>query len=256
MKNLPLILFTGLVIFASCTTQRGGYTNYLKNPGDSSGRRITLPAPVIHRADLISIKIYSQSTDPRTDAPYNLPEQTVAGSTASATAGFLVNDSGDIEYPQIGRLHVEGLTKGQLAEIIRKRFENDLKNPSVIVRFLNYSITILGEVRSPGRFVLPTEHITIFEALGLSGDVTDYGNKKAVKVAREKDGAYEIGFIDLSSEASFASPYFRLQQNDVIFVEQIKRKTEQIEQGVFAQRLGLISAVISTFAIVYSLIRR
>ena len=257
MKFLATLLFFCLVAFVSCNTQKNTYTNYLQNMSDTSGKRLLMREPVIQKADLLSIKVYSTSAMPGvTDAPYNLPEQTVASSSNSATAGFLVDEAGDIEYPRIGRLHVEGLTKAQVAATIRKRFENELANPSVIVRFLNYRITVLGEVRTPSTFTLPTERITILEALGLSGDITDYGNKKNVRVVREQGDSVDVGYVDLTSKNLFQSPYYRMRQNDVVFVEQIKRKSEQIEQQQVAQRIGIISGIISTLAIVYSLIRR
>ncbi len=259
MKFSFFMAFGCFLAFASCTTQKGSaYTNYLQNSTDTSAKPLQPREPVIQKADLLSIKVYSASAMPGvTDAPYNLPEQTVIGSNnASPTAGFLVDENGDVEYPRIGRLHIEGLTKTQVAGIIRKRFENELTSPSVIVRFLNYRITVLGEVRTPSTFTVPTERITILEALGLSGDITDYGNKKSVQVAREKEGAVEVGYIDLTSKDLFQSPYYRLQQNDVVLVQQVKRKSEQVEQQLTAQRISIISGIISTLAIVYSLIRR
>ncbi|MDQ3278735.1 MAG: polysaccharide biosynthesis/export family protein, partial [Bacteroidota bacterium] len=82
--------------------------------------------PRIQKNDLLSIKVYSQSADPRTDIPYNLPEQTVVGSsTTSATAGFLVDEKGNIDYPRLGTLHVEGLKKEELAQVIKSRLENE-----------------------------------------------------------------------------------------------------------------------------------
>lgn len=259
MKFNTLCLIYIVIFFISCGTQRGAaYSNYLQNPGDTSGKRLILPEPVIHNGDLLSIKVYSTSARPDlTDAPYNLPEQTVAGSsTLSATAGFLVDENGNIEYPRIGRLHINGLTKLQLADTIKKRLAEELTNPSVIVRFLNYRITVLGEVRNPSSFTPPTERITILEALGFSGDVTDYGNKRRVQVAREKNGEMEVGYIDLTSKDMFSSPYYRLQQNDVVFVEQNRRKVELQEQQVVAQRLGIITSIVSLLVIVYSIVRR
>jgi len=258
MKIIALLLLGGLFGLAACTTQKGAaYTNYLQNATDTSGNRLTVQEPVIQKADLLSVKVYSQSADPRTDIPYNLPEQTVIGSSSTtSTAGFLVDQNGDIEYPRIGRLHVEGLTKAQLADAIRKRFANELTNPSVIVRFLNYRVTVLGEVKTPGSFAVPTERITILEALGLSGDITDYGNKSKVRVAREKNGEVETGYVDLTSKDLFQSPYYRLQQNDVVFVAQIKRKSEQVEQQATAQRISIVTGIISTLAIIFSVIRR
>lgn len=258
MTKPSLYLVLAVWLLAACGTQKNaGYTNYLQNVSDSTGRPLAVPEPAIKSGDLLSIKVYSQSADPRTDLPYNLPEQTVVGSsTTSATAGFLVNEAGDIEYPRIGRLRVEGLTKTQLAERIRKQFETELTNPSVIVRFLNYRVTVLGEVKNPGTFTVPTERITVLEALGLSGDVTDYGNKNRVRIAREKGGAVEVGYIDLTSKELFTSPYYRLQQNDVVFVEQIRRKYEQQEQQATAQRIGIITGIVSTLAIIFSVLKR
>lgn len=258
MKSFPLLLLAGLLAMASCTPRRTGYTNYMQNAADTSGKPLAMPEPAIQKADLLSIKVYSFSAAPNiTDAPYNLPEQTVAGSSStSATAGFLVDQNGNIEYPRIGLLHVEGMTKAKLADTIKRRLQSELMNPSVIVRFLNYSVTVLGEVGNPGRFVLPTERVTILEVLGLAGDVTDYANKNNVQVAREKDGGIEFGYIDLTSKSLFQSPYYRLQQNDVVFVEQNRRKSEQLDQQLIAQRISIFSTVIGTLAIVLSLIRR
>jgi len=134
-----------------------------------------------------------------------------------------------------------------------------LNSPSVIVRFLNYRITVLGEVSNPGNFSLATERVTILEALGLAGDITEYGRRDSVKVAREVNGQMVVGYVNLTSGKLFASPYYRLQQNDVVFVEQNKRKEDQVvvqQQQVFAQRLGIVASIVSTLAIVYSLIRR
>lgn len=257
MKFTTLFLAGIIMLLTACKTRQPSYINYLQS-ADTSGKRLLRQEPVIQPNDLISIKVYSLSARPDiTDAPYNLPEQTLAGSnSSSATAGFLVDDSGSIDYPRLGTLQVAGLTRKQLAAMIKDGLKNDLKEPTVIVRFLNYRITVLGEVRSPGSFTLPTERITILEALGLAGDVTDYGNKSVVQVAREKNGDVEVGYVDLTSKALFQSPYYRLQQNDVIFIEQNRRKTEIQDQQVVAQRIGVISTVVSLLAIIYTVIRR
>ena len=259
MKLTMLFFFGSLLLFASCRTQRGAnYTNYLQGTTDTSAKPLVMPEPTIQKADLLSIKVYSQSAVPNiTDAPYNLPEQTVVGSSnTTATAGFLVDQNGNIEYPHLGALHVQGLTKIQLADTIKHALAAELKNPSVIVRFLNFSVTILGEVKSPGHLVLPTERITILEALGLVGDVTDYANKRSVQVAREKNGVMEFGYIDLTSKNLFQSPYYRLQQNDMVFVEQSRRKSQQQEEQATGQRIGIITGIISTLVIIFSVLRR
>ena len=257
MRSFILFCLSAVVFLVSCRTQRATVTNYLERSNDTTGTNlINLIEPVIQKDDLLSIKVYSLSTDPRVDAPYNLPEQTVAGSsTTSGTAGFLVNADGTIEYPRLGTLHVEGLKKSEVAALIKSRLDTILKSPSVIVRFLNYRVTVLGEVRSPGNFNIPTERITILEALGLAGDITDYGNKTAVKIKRESGGRADIQTVDLTTKDLFMSPFYRLQQNDVVFVEQNRRKIrEQERQNVVAQ-IGIATSIITAIALIINFIR-
>jgi polysaccharide export outer membrane protein len=194
--------------------------------------------------------VYSTAvgTTPEADAPYNLTDQ-------GGSSGFLVDLNGNIEYPQIGLIHVEGLTKEEVANIIKKKFETQLNNPSVVVRFVNYRITVLGEVGGPSTFTIPTERITILEALGLAGDITEFGRKDNVKVIRENNGLREIGTIDLTSKDMFLSPYYRLKQNDVVLVEQTRRKIQQQEQQMLVQQIGIASSIITAIALVLNLIK-
>jgi polysaccharide export outer membrane protein len=254
MRVFNFLLFATLLIVCSCRTERGSINNYLQNL-DSAGKVqvFRMPEALIQKNDLLSIKVYSMSADPRTDQLYNLPE--AATESGSTTNGFLVDVDGNIEYPRVGKLKAEGLTKNELAQVVREHLETVLKSPSVIVRFLNYKITVLGEVRAPGSFNTPTERVTILEALGLAGDISDYGNKNTVRVAREKDGQIEMGYVDLTSQALFTSPYFRLQQNDVVFVEQNRRKYELQDRQNIMQQISIVTAVITTVAIIINLIR-
>jgi polysaccharide export outer membrane protein len=245
-----------LLFLFSCRSQYSPTTNYLQHIDTTEKALLNLAEPRIQKNDLLSIKVYSQSADPRTDIPYNLPEQTVAGSSTSiATTGFLVDEKGTIEFPRLGTVHAEGLTKSELANGLKTALDTALKNPSVIVRFLNYRVTVLGEVRSPGTFTIPTERITVLEALGLAGDVTDYGKKDTVRVAREINGHLQVGYVPLTSASLFASPYYRLQQNDVVFVEQTRRKLQQQEQQNTAQQIGIATGIITAIAIILNIIR-
>ena len=125
----------------------------------------------------------------------------------------------------------------------------------MIVRFLNYRVTVLGEVRTPGTFNIPTERITILEALGLAGDITEFGNKATVKVMRDNGGQAAIQTVDLTAKDIFTSPYYRLQQNDVVFVEQTRRKLEQQQQQNVAQQVGILTGLIATLALIINTIR-
>jgi polysaccharide export outer membrane protein len=260
MRSSSLLCFLALLFLASsCTVQRAPANNYLKNARDTSGKEtVNLPPPLVQKGDLLSIKVFSKANglDPKADAPYNLQETSTAmGGNASSTSGFLVDQNGDIEYPQLGTLHVEGLTREQVADLIKSKLQDQLIQPSVMVRFLNFKISVLGEVRTPGTFTLPTERVTILEALGLSGDVTDYGLKNRIMVIRENNGQVERGTIDLTSDSMFTSPYYRLQQNDVVFVQSSGRRLKQEQRQETAQQVGIATSIITAIALILNFIK-
>jgi polysaccharide export outer membrane protein len=258
MRIFNLLLITATVFWAaSCSTQNKAVRNYLENTSDTSLPILTgVKENIIQKNDLLSIRVYSMSIDPATDIPYNLPEET-SGSSSSNTnlRGFLVDASGNIEYPRLGTLHVDGLTKEQLASVIKQKLEGQLTQPSVIVRFMNYKVTVLGEVGAPGTYTVPNEKLTILEALGMAGDVTEFGKKNTIKILRENNGQREIGIVDLTSRDMFQSPYYHLQQNDVVMVEQTQRRIQQQERQNVAQQIGLVTSVITAIALILNFIK-
>jgi len=259
-----LITCLALVLLSSCRTQRPVVNNYLLNVNDTTIRdSIAFKQPLIQKGDLLSIKIYSTANgvDPRADAPFNLGESGSAAAAGGAggggamTTGYLVDESGNIEYPQIGAIHAEGMTREDLAAYIKKQVEGQLTQPSVIVRFLNFRITVLGEVGRPGTFTAGTERLSILEAIGLAGDITEFGQKNNVKVIRETNGQREIGTLDLTTKEFFTSPYYRLQQNDVVLVEQTRRKVKQQDRQELIQQIGIASSILTAIALVLNLIK-
>jgi polysaccharide export outer membrane protein len=241
--------------FISCSTQKTlpNYLEQVKDTGDK--KEVIIPELRIQKNDNLSIQIYSASVDPRVDELYNL-RSGGAGAQAGASAGFLVDGHGNIEYPRIGIIHAEGLTKIELADVIKRRInEKDsvLTDPSVIIRFLNFKISILGEVKAPGVMNIPAERVTILEAIGLAGDVTEFGLKDQVKVLREANGKREIGIVDLSSDSLFFSPYYNLMQNDVVMVAPTKKKAKQVEQNLVLQRVSLGLSIVTAIALLYNL---
>lgn len=251
-----LLLLVTVVFAVSCGTQHRAVRNYLENTSDT-----TLPITTafhetaIQPNDLLSIQVYSMSTNPQTDVPYNLPLQPGASTNDQNLRGFLVDVNGNIEYPRIGTLHVAGLTKDELATLIKNKLQNQLTEPSVIVRFINYRITVLGEVRSPGTVTVPNERATILDAIGLAGDITEFGKKENIKVLREQNGVRKIGTIDLTSKSMFNSPYYYLVQNDKVFVEQTQRRVQQQERQNIAQQVGLYTSIITAIALILNFIK-
>ena len=210
--------------------------------------------PVIQKNDLLQIQVYSASVDPRVDAPYNLPMQ--SSGTTGGGGGFLVDANGNIEYPRVGTIQVEGLTKQQLADVIKSRLAGQLTDPVVIVRFQNYKVTILGEVSSQGSFSVPTEKLTILEAIGLAGGVSEFGKKDGIKVLRESNGKREVGIIDITSEDIFESPYYQLSQNDVVIVEPSNLKYKREQKQETTQRIAFSLSIITSILFIYNTFTR
>lgn len=263
MKFVRLLILLALPFyFISCSTQQR-LRNYLQDVNDSTGKgEVRIPELRIQKNDQLHIQIYSSSTKPEiSDAPFNLPTtgQQAGGQTGGAgvaTRGFLVDVNGNIEYPQIGSLHAEGLTRLQLADTIKKKInEKDsvLTNPSVIVRFLNLKVTVLGEVNNQGPISLPGERVTILEAIGLAGGTTDYAIRNSVKIMREINGQRETGYIDLSSKNIFESPYYNLMQNDVVVVDPMRRKVKRLEQADVMRQVSYGLTLVSAIALLYNI---
>jgi polysaccharide export outer membrane protein len=252
MKFFRAIAFLVLPVYIlSCGTQRK-VPNYLENIIDTSGTwAYKIPALRIQKNDQLSIRVFSESTNPSvSDAPYNLPMKEGAG-----VSGFLVDVNGDIEFPRIGKIHVEGMTRQELADYIKNKFSKELNNPIVDVRFLTYKITVLGEVGAPAVLTIAGEKVTILEVMGLAGGITDYGIKTNVRIIREQEGKREIGFIDLTSKDMFESPYYHLMQNDVILVEATKQKAKLADQNLAVQRIGFALSLITAAAFIYNIFK-
>ena len=244
---LPVI---AIILLSSCKPQKA--IGYLEDFTDTSGKaQVKYPEPLIQKNDILSIVVYSDAIDQgTTDRLYNLANTGIN----AATQGYLVDNEGYIQYPRVGKLKADGLTKHQLSEEITKRLSNELKNPSVIIRLTNFKITMLGEVARPGTISLPSEKVTILEAIGLAGDISVYGKKDDIVVLRDVDGSVEHGKVDLSSKNLFESPYYFLRQGDVVLVNPSKNKARLSDQ-VFNQRLGIAFSVVNMVALLYNVFR-
>lgn len=258
MKILRIVFLLALPIYLiSCGASRKAQPPYyLEKASDTTLKQEVMVTELkIQKNDLLSIQVYSASTRPEVDQLYNLPVSTSGGQSAG---GFLVDARGNIEYPRLGTIHAEGLTKQELAEQIRERLIKPvelLENPTVVVRFVNIKITVLGQVANEGVLTIPGEKLTILEAVGLAGGITDYGKKDKVKVIRETNGQREIGYVDLSSDSLFHSPYYNMVQNDVLIVEPTKKKAKDAEQAVVAQRVSFALTLVTVAATLYNIFK-
>ncbi len=168
--------------------------------------------------------------------------------------GYLVDPNGNIDLPVLGRLNVANKTIEETKALIGDKLKPYLNDPVIMIRFLNFRFTVLGEVKAPRTINVPGERMTILEALGQAGDLTPYSNREKIMVIREQDGKREFGYINIHSPEVFQSPYFYLQQNDIVYVEPIKEATALVRDPIY-EVLPIISSLLSIVSIVLIITR-
>jgi polysaccharide export outer membrane protein len=248
-------ILLSVLFFVSCAPQKKSSYYYLENLKDTTGKDVVADFdPVIQKNDLLSIQVYSASTDAKVDALYNMTVN-AGGNSGNQVTGFLVDQGGNIDYPRIGTIHAEGLTKSQLADLMKSKLTRDLTNPSVVIRYLNFRVTVLGEVGKPGTISIPFERVNILELIGLAGDIPLTGKKDHIRIIREVNGSRETGTIDLTSKEVFNSPYYYLKQNDILIVDPVKSKIRSTEQSIILQRITFALTFVTTAALLYNLFK-
>ena len=211
--------------------------------------------------DLLTIAVSSSTSE--LAAPFNLVNSGSAsvtegkmvgqGNASPALQQYLVDNQGNINFPVLGEIHVGGLTKLEIENLIIDKLKVYLKEaPLVTVRIVNYRISVLGEVTKPGSFVVSNEKINLLEALAMAGDLTIYGMRDNVKLIRTgQDNKQEIITMDLNKAETVLSPYYQLQQNDIIYVTPNKTKAKNSDVGTST---GLLFSCISVFVSIANLL--
>jgi polysaccharide export outer membrane protein len=216
---------------------------------------VTAPEPQIQINDLLSIIV--SSSNPEASAMFNAPNESTNITSSAATSintltiGYLVNQNGDILFPVFGQIHVLGMTKFELSNYITQKIleRKLLIDPIVTIRYLNFKVSVMGEVGRPGVFTTPTEKLSILEALSFAGDITIYGEKNDVLLIRENDkGEKIVKHLDLTNQNILSSPYYYLKSNDVLIVSSnggrlAKEKNSQTIPIFFAVLSFLIVAI-------------
>lgn len=215
--------------------------------------------PVIMPDDELLITVYSKN--PGATAIYNIPlanpatRDAMVSSTTPKHLTYLVNSKGDINFPVLGKIHVEGLTVEQLADKLTEEIGKNVDHPSVLVKLLNFNVNVAGEVNNPGRIQVNTHRFTILDALAASGDLTEYGNRSNVLIVREVDGKKRYARLNLNATDLFNSPYYYLRQNDYIYVEPNKVKESNAKYDTnSAYKLSVISTIVSAASVIASLV--
>lgn len=260
--KIKQILALGMVavLAAGCVTQKR--MTYMRDADAAKAEALNAAFTskshtVIRNGDALTI--FVSALDQEAVTPYNLPTAIYAtpGSRTVQTTPMLqyytVDEKGDVTMPVLGAIHVAGLTRVEAQEAIRALLETQVVNPSVQVNLINAKVSVLGEVNRPGYVAMTGDRLTLLEALAAAGDLTPYGKRDDVLVTREVDGKIEMTRVDLRSADLYNSPFFYLQQNDVVYVSPNKvRVISSTNAGLWVSIVGTLA---STAAVVVTVLK-
>jgi len=246
-KFKVLWLMCVVSICSSCVNTRKAV--YFDNIGDTTlTAGVSELEPVIRPNDILSISVSSLNPEASNvfNAP-NLPSSAVyaTSSTTTQANGYLVNLEGDLQFPILGTIKAAGLTKDELKKLLTTTLLDKklLVDPIVDIRYLNFRVSVMGEVARPSVVTVPSEKISLLEALALAGDLTIYARRDNVMVIREENGKRIIKRIDLNSTSLFTSPYYYLKPNDIVYAEPNKSKVAST--GRATQWLPVVFSILS-----------
>lgn len=260
MKIKIFFTIAVMALLASCRSNRDMvyFQDIDNNPEvlDSLYRSYSVK---IKPADELLITVWSEVAE--ASLIYNLPQVSYAEVGDDAVAvnqkilSYVVDNEGFINFPLVGKLKVEGLTTGEVSELLTKEISKDVKDPYVRVQLAKFRVNVMGEVAKPGMQEVKTERYSILDALGAAGDLTQYGRRNDVLLIREENGNRTYHRLDLTSADLLSSPYFYLQQNDVVYVapNDIRQSNAEYNQNN-SYKVQVISTAISAVSVIASLI--
>lgn len=259
-----LLLVVAVVALASCASHK--HVAYFQNSQetDLSKSQYLYDARIMPK-DQLSITV--STINDEAAVPFNLTVPTPysvnsrSSSSQAMLQTYLVDNDGNINFPILGQIHVGGLTKSECEKMIQDKirpFMSAVENPIVTVRMTGYQISVIGEVARPGTFTVSREKISVLEALAQAGDLTIYGQRKNVQLIREDStGQKSIHVFDLTDADIINSPYFYLQQNDVIYVTPNKVKAQNSSVGSMTTLwFSATSILISLTSLLYNILHK
>jgi polysaccharide export outer membrane protein len=258
--NVGLILV--ILCLSSCASNKN-VTYFQNNNSVDTKYSATLsssnPAPLrIQSEDMLAIVVSSMSEE--TNALFNVLNSSAISTPHFSTGGgsqplgYLVDMAGEVNLPLVGKVRVAGLTLDEANAYITNQLVRYVKSPTVNVRVLNHKFTVIGEVVRPGIYNLSDKPTTLPEVIGMAGDLTLYGQRNKVKLIRTINNKREIVELDLTSQQIFNSPYYFIENNDVVYVEASASKTFSVERPVQLLPIGL--ALTSTALLIANLLSR
>ena len=253
---IPFFAFAIILVLGSCVSSKT--IPYLQNADSISyaASKVLYDAKIMPK-DLLTITV--STTDPAASAPFNLTVRSTLQASGSLTSGsgmllpYLVDNEGFINFPVVGKIHVQGLTKPECEELIKSKivpYLSATETPVVTVRMSSYRVTVIGEVGHPTVIPVTTEKMSILEALASAGDLTIYGKRENILLIRESEtGEKSVHRLNLNDANIINSPYYYLQQNDIVYVEPNKVKAKNSAIGssttIWFSFIGIVTSVAS-----------
>ena len=242
------VLFGGLLLCSvSCVSKRK--LTYLRD-GMAPGRTTERQDYRVRKGDALVVEI--KSSDPASSNFYNLKTENNSGSYNDAflyVNSLPVNATGDMSLPFLGSLKVEGLTVPEITTKIEVALADHLRNASVFVKLVSYEVTVLGEVNRPGAYNVSREGITLLQALGLAGDLTNYGKRNNIKVIRTDNNVSRTIEVDLRNYELLSSPAYFIYPHDVIYVSPLRVRSAEMNLkpvGVWLSGAAVLILILRT----------
>ena len=262
-----IVTYLALAVLTTSCVQHRQLINFRQDEEgslDGYSRTIELPALTVQPNDILYITV--NSLNDAASLPFNLVQAQQQGGQGGGGVGAMqdnqlllrgynVDSTGHIDFPNIGRIEVGGLPLEGVREVIIERLLPFLPNPAVNVKFLNFRYSIIGDVNAPGTYTSISQRISLLEAIATAGDLTPYANRNRVVVIREKNGVRTATELDLQAPEFFASPYYYMQQNDVVYIEPNQAKVATVDDPL-SRFIGYGSAFLSIVSITLALVLR
>ncbi len=262
MKTKFLLSILACIFLFSCSTSKENALSLFKDLKENEGVLTQSSDKYqihIQPDDELIITVSSQV--PEATAKFNIPINNPATRSPIETSvqpqlqTYIVNSEGDISFPVLGTLHVQGKTTEEVEKMIKIQVEETVNDPYVHVKMANFTVNVMGEVKEPQRVAITSQKFSLLDALAAAGDLTEYARRDNVMVIRNKDGKTTYHRLNLNNSNIFASPYFYMQQNDVVLVEPNAIKVDNSKYNQYsAFKLSTISTVVSMTSVIASLL--
>jgi polysaccharide export outer membrane protein len=245
-------LFIAVVFLSSCSSYKQlPYFQDLQESDFIEENIRNFKVLKIQQDDILAITV--SSLNPEASAIFNAGNTTfgqiaTAPNSATVPNGFVVNSKGDIQLPLIGSITVAGLSTQEARELIQNKLDQYLKEPVVSLRISNLRVSVLGDVGKPGVFPLESERTSIANILSLAGDLNTTALRKNVLLVRETAGKRQYIRLDMTSKELFSSPYYYLQNNDVLYIQPSNAKYASVDNSY--RNIGLGLSIVSILVLI------